>query len=299
MPLNSKLTEQEAKALALLCERTAETDPRRAIVRRAEQLVQDFGGNSPTTPAALAQAQHIVEIARLDLTFDACLVPVPRGFRVELCRFHSPARQNFSIAHEIGHTFLIELNPALRSPKRERDLGSESGTDLIEQLCDQAAAELLWPATRFRREMWELGASLRSVLELAARYKTSIIATARRFAEIGLWKCHFVLWEIVPNEQETPVLRPRVVYRSPFVTPIYKQDLLLNSNSLSQQALHTKDIIRGREPVTVDGERCYTESVRLGNGENAQVLSLLLIEPHAEYLARRKRSQPQLKLFST
>ena len=279
LPLSSKLSNPEQRAIAILCDRTGEKDPFRAIIARSDRLVREFGGNSYQTPARLAHAQRIIEIAKLDLTFDACLLPVAQGFRVEVCRFHSTARQNFSIAHEIGHTFLIELNPALGSPKRETGIGDGLGTNLIEQLCDRAAAELLWPAARFISDAWELGPSMRSVLELATRYGTSVTATARRFAEVGLWKCHFVTWEATSNSRNEASLRPRAVYRGPFVAPIYKQDLVAMPDSLFLTALKTKEIVVGREFVTNDEERCYTESVRLGRGEDAQVLSLLLVSP--------------------
>ena len=282
-----------------MCDRTGQRSPKRAILARAEQLLEDFGGSRVLqSPTALAHAQRIVEIARLDISFDACLLPVPNGFRVELCRFHSSGRQNFSIAHEIGHTFLIELNPALGLPKREAGLDRGNQCSLVEQLCDTAAAELLWPTARFQRDAWELGPSLRSVLELAKRYKASVTATARRFAELCCWRCYFVVWESVTNRRnETIHLQPRAMYRSPFVSPIYKQDLIATENSQFYSALRTKEILRGREPITADKRKCYIESVRLGNGEGAQVLSLLLVEPYAEYVARPRRSKPQLSLF--
>jgi hypothetical protein len=161
-----------------------------------------------------------------------------------------------------------------------------------------AAAELLWPKKRFMRDAWELRPSLSSVLELARRYKTSITATARRLAEIGLWKCYFIVWESAVKEQHLPSrLEPKAIYRSPFAAPLYKRELIVTPHSQFQLALSTKDIIRGREPIMADGERCYMESIRLGRGEGAQVLTLLLIEPHAEYLARAKKSKRQLSLF--
>src|SRR5208283_791590 len=165
---------------------------------------------------AMAGLQGIGSVERTDITFDACLLPTPDGFRVEVCKYHGLGRQNFSIAHEIGHTFFIELEPSLGGARREVAIpaASSANSPLIERLCDAAASELIWPTHIFGRDAWKEGASLRAVLELARRYRASVTATARRFAEVGPWRCAFIIWGAEGNAGGRRRLCPRSVYRS-------------------------------------------------------------------------------------
>ena len=72
---------------------------------------------------------------------------------------HSPARQKFTIAHELGHLFLHKQN-AVNFDEASillRDSHSSEGTDTKEIEANGFAAELLMPQEKIREELVRLG----------------------------------------------------------------------------------------------------------------------------------------------
>lgn len=91
----------------------------------------------------------------------------------------SEGRANFSIAHEIVHTFF----PNSRSGARFRNLHLEDSREAneLERLCDLGAAELLMPREDFQEATrGQMGFHL--VPELSERFGSSFEATAFRLA---------------------------------------------------------------------------------------------------------------------
>ena len=126
------------------------------IIERAKQLVnqlvEDRGHNKPPfLPEEFARLQGIKKIVKEDLgEQSAVLLRFHDGPMIKLNQKHNLARQNFSCAHEIGHTLLSELklesciediefrtfNPQARAIARGK---------AKERLCHAAATELLMP----------------------------------------------------------------------------------------------------------------------------------------------------------
>ena len=289
-------SEIEQRAISRLCELTGQTSPFEAIIARARTLLAESGQfEPPFDPERLAGLQRITEIDRCDITFDACLLPTAAGFRVQVCKYHTRGRQNFSIAHEIGHTFLIELEPALGGARREMNLSSSStaNSDLVERLCDAAATELIWPTHVFQRDTWDSGVSLEAVVNLAGRYKASVSATARRFAEVGPWRCGFIFWEKATRDDGEAKLQPRTVYRSSCASLPSRNKITVAEDSQFYHALECDDVLKGRETLDSSGRRFYVESLKLGRG----VITMVLMEPYPEILAAKKPRPAQGSLF--
>jgi len=262
------------------------------MIARAQVLLAEYGQfDPPFDPEKMAGLQRIIRIDRADIIFDACLLPTDGGFRVEVCKFHPRGRQTFSIGHEIGHTFLIELEPSLGGARREVGIpaSSTANSELVERLCNKAATELIWPTHAFLRDAWENGASLAVVLTLASRYKASVTATARRFAEVGPWRCAFILWE---TETRGSTLIPKTIFRSDDAPLTARERISARKNSQFYAALQCNHIVKGREALGPSEYPLYTESMRLGQG----VISMVIFEPSPETLAARppKRAQPFL-----
>ena len=299
---NSSVAQAERRAISALLSNTGKRRPEEAIVARSRGLLAELGRTEPPfPPETLAFLQGIRKITRADIPFDACLVPVEDGFRVDLCKYHGKARQNFSITHEIAHTFLIEHEPFLRAPKREKGIGESSNYGVVERLCDIAAAELLLPESLFAKDVWQCGPSLDSIVYLSARYCASLSATAWRFAEMGFWKCYFVVWGLGEREGSNSVsLRVRALFRSQYASPISKSEVAVASQSTTVHcALSTNSIVKGRDYMVLGGEpqEYYVESMKLGRGDSGQVLSMVLLQPDAEYVASRRRNGSQYQLF--
>jgi hypothetical protein len=243
----------------------------------------------------MAGLQKVTRIDRRDIPFDACLLPTQEGFRVEVCKYHSPGRQTFSIAHEIGHTFLIELEPKLGGARREINIAafSSANSGLVERLCDAAAAELIWPTHVFQRDAWSSGVSMEAVVNLANQYKASVTATARRFAEVGPWRCAFVFWERVVDTGRTVALRPKGVYRSSCAPLAGRDKLVAGEGPHIHRALECNHIVKGRQTLDGTGRQFYVETMKLGQG----AMSMIIMEPHAEILAAKRSRPAQASLF--
>lgn len=85
----------------------------------------------------------------------------------------SVPRQRFTVAHELGHVLIHKIHPAANQRTKE-----------IERLCDLFATELIMPAAAFRQHM-HAQFSFPDIYSLARLYKTSLLATAHRCAELS------------------------------------------------------------------------------------------------------------------
>ena len=177
------------------------------IVRRAQQLVkqliEDRGHDKPPfLPAEYARLQGIKKIIKADLgKVGAVLLRFYDGCIIKVNENHHPVRQNFSCAHEIGHTLFSELklehyirsiecrtfNPQARDKAREK---------AKERLCDVAATELLMPESVFRKYLSGFGISVHSIELLANIFRVSIRAAAWRIAEVSTEPCIALLWQL-------------------------------------------------------------------------------------------------------
>ncbi len=83
-----------------------------------------------------------------------------------------PTRRRFTIAHEFGHVLLERCGA--RNVKDSPEL---------ERLCDAIASELLLPRELFLAET-QGEVSAQGVLDVAKKFETSVVATARRFHEL-------------------------------------------------------------------------------------------------------------------
>src|ERR1051326_291633 len=116
---------------------------------------------------------------------------------------HSPTRQRFSIAHEIGHYALHRADSSLFIDQRYfaafRDRRSASGADQRERQANAFAASLLMPSALVLRELehrhFDLGDEdgLRGLAEV---FQVSVQAMVYRLTNIGVLSAS-------PNEDES------------------------------------------------------------------------------------------------
>ena len=91
------------------------------------------------------------------LLFDGELRLTEDGKTIFLREGIARSRANFTIAHELGHAALYEIEPSLSQDSRD-----------IERMCNLFAAELLLPAASMRRAM-AAGSFARTLAVLAAK----------------------------------------------------------------------------------------------------------------------------------
>lgn len=131
-----------------------------------------------------------------DLKADGALMPLgaefSAGFRMILRRDLPEGRINFTVAHEICHTFFYERVPEIKffaHPVDEQE----------ERLCNRGAEELLMPAFDLRRSTKDRVASLEALRDLARHYRVSMPAMLIRLRNLGLWRAELVLWHEMTN----------------------------------------------------------------------------------------------------
>jgi Zn-dependent peptidase ImmA (M78 family) len=105
---------------------------------------------------------------------------------------HHPNRQRFTIAHEIGHFYLHDLDEVHvdRFFVKLRDRRSSTGEDPQEVAANRFAAELLMPEHFLPKDLRELGMrdflDDRAMLQLARKYQVSVQAMTNRLVGLGL-----------------------------------------------------------------------------------------------------------------
>jgi hypothetical protein len=100
------------------------------------------------------------------------LIPEDGGYVIVVCSAEPEARRNFSIAHEIVHTYFREVSPAVRGGAEE------------ERLCDVGAAVLTMPAARFEPFLAARALGLTAIDECSREFAVSITAAGRRAMEL-------------------------------------------------------------------------------------------------------------------
>ena len=179
--------------LALIFSKSVPLDPRIEVLRKAREALQtmDSFGNVPTDPFERLQLlASICGIANIvPLSFEQCAGEprdafISRSLNGDVNVFFNPlrpfARQVFSIAHEIAHTFI--QNSTSGAIFRHSCAQASREANELERLCDLAASELLMPETAFQAAAKKLGFNLVSVPQLMAYFGCSYEATTFRLA---------------------------------------------------------------------------------------------------------------------
>lgn len=183
-------TYSDPDVLALIYSRADPVNPREEVLRRARALNEQLRQLGPPRDPR----QRLEILASLAGITVAPMATAPGGSskgealiyrdadgttRAYYDRSFSDARINFSIAHEIVHTFF----PNSVSGARFRAINSPDSREAneLERLCDVGAAELIMPADEFNQVLGsEYG--LATVPRLAALFGTSYEATVYRLA---------------------------------------------------------------------------------------------------------------------
>lgn len=155
------------------------------FVEKAREIIRETGINGPPfNPREYANALGIRVEEREDMTIDGILKCIDQEKFVIYVKKHSnPYRKNFTIAHEIAHTFfyydLLDFPEKFRGNATFQEYDQEE-----ERLCDFAAAELLMPFSIFKNDL--LGfqddncITPLTLLKLKGQYQVSLTAIAKR-----------------------------------------------------------------------------------------------------------------------
>ena len=246
------------------------------IIARAREVVNELvkqrGREEPPFLAEeLAPLQGIKKIVRTDLgELDALLLRRADGYVIKLNVNRPVTRQNFSCAHEIGHTFLHELDLRLSLDNDEfRMTNSNTVGKAKERLCQVAAAELLMPAPVFEKYLAGFGVSVNSIERLAYTFRVSIPATAIRIAEVSTKPCIAILWK-----------RSQKARSKGFIARHKGKSIYVRDPSALLKAYETDSSVKSFKSFEIGNsrKRCYMESKGFGRDKMRYIISLVFPE---------------------
>jgi Zn-dependent peptidase ImmA (M78 family) len=162
----------------------------------ANAVIQQLGEVPIPVPIVdIAVGAGITEIKPIETTaFEGALItPDDKSTGVILVNGASrPERRRFTVGHELGHF----LNPWHTPPKdgfkcTKSDMaaqrsGNSNALAKMEIEANEFSAEMLMPRKLFVRDLRKMKSpGLEHIIDLANRYETSKLATARRFVELN------------------------------------------------------------------------------------------------------------------
>jgi len=258
------------------------------VTRRTQSLLKEsMIASPPFFPECIAPLQGAKRVVREDLgSVDGLLVPLDNGFEIKVNATQPPERQNFSCAHEIGHTFFFEERgiSLIRRIKIER--GEKIGNNWLENLCDISAAELLMPSLIFSKYAAKYKFNISALTPLSNVFNTSIDATAIRLCDFIAKPC-LVAHSVIDNSQELGNLRFRTTWltwsrmRMPSKASrlLFKPKLLGEKPSILK-AFMSDNVTYSREWMGIVNFRgyCHIWSQGFTSGSNRFVISLIFPE---------------------
>jgi hypothetical protein len=143
------------------------------IARICAQMLRDGDAVAPVDVDLLASVCGIDEIRYARQLWAGMLFQERGRLIASISALDGLERRRFTVLHEGGHTFL----PGFLRARQHRCKGPKTRQ---EQLCDVAAAEMLFPRDQFIADLVQTGGGLATVESLAERYVASIQATALR-----------------------------------------------------------------------------------------------------------------------
>ncbi len=240
----------------------------------------------------LAQAWGITSVETGKINAEAMLLSdsTRSGYKIILKDYGREtlsSRQRFSFAHELAHLLLRKsgISMAAGPTSKHRHVSSSNPE---ERLCDQIAAEILMPRADFQNTGNSEGWTLKSLGRLAAKYETSMEATARRMVDLMPEPSILGVWN--SSETDTPNLKwahsQTPSFRLPRRVPKGRQWLL-------SRALKSRKVEYGVAPVFGARTSRYpadsmAEALAVGSGEHLKVMAF--------YYPEREVSQEMAEL---
>ena len=170
---------------------------RESMIRYAENLLEDYQKKNPNRREDVHNLNYLKKIAKLrrinsidkeDLNVLALLRITKDGFTIVYTNTEkNKGRRNFSIAHEIGHTYFYDINKLPNTIAPNKVMKSNE----IEKLCDIFATNLLMP----KEKMLNINISkskfyFETIHKFSEKFGTSVESSFYRIAELELIKHH-------------------------------------------------------------------------------------------------------------
>lgn len=149
------------------------------------------------------------------------LIPKDNNMIALINAIDHPNRQNFTIGHEIGHTFFPEFKKRKFRAEFVNNVWGDniSINDEEEYLCDFAASELLLPTKYFLEKLKQFTFSIDSLPKLSDYFGASYEAIAIKMAKVADFPCAILVCEKSYKESERMELEKRKTQLTLFEPP--------------------------------------------------------------------------------
>jgi uncharacterized protein DUF955 len=268
------------KSIRALVHSAGGGDPIEIIRSKSKEVVtwaKRLGWKGPPfDPLTLASLRGIRarESTRL-FSAEAQLTPMQgQQLLLEFNPARALCRRNYSISHELIHTFFEDCYEMVH--QRKSELATFDPQQEVEHLCQVGAAEILMPEEDFALDLAGLGLSLSAVPALCRRYEASREAVARRMLALTDQAAALVFFSrrLKPLEKKDcdylngkrPKEKMRILYsvrtpNFPVFTPPHKS---VPDDSCVSSVMVADDIVSGYEEWDVRGfKRWFIEAMAL------------------------------------
>jgi len=246
------------------------SNPETFMRQRAKDLLSATGQDSPPfSTRRVALLRKISRIEWAEIRNISELVPIHGGFfirinnRVPVFGWDesktegrpSSKFRNFSIAHEVGHTFFYDIT--LPIPRRPFN---DAGSRAEERLCDIFATELLMPEEKFyddaKRVLGKQEHLVKGLIELSTLYKVSTQAVAIRLFELKVLDRgrHVIIkWNWMPNphKPQNSKRKLRVEWGAPATFPYIPKYLSTQVNSVFERSSFGNDVVSEKAEIKI------------------------------------------------
>lgn len=244
----------------------------------AEDVVKRYGFDCfPIDPFVIAQGEGIFVDKKPDEISGASGHLLRMGdkyFILYSTAIENEGFQRFSIAHELGHYFLEGHIDQLLINNSHESRANFQSEDPLEREADRFAAALLMPRSLFEAEMKRQPEGLKGVSALHRVCKTSLTATAIRYATLASIPVAVVFTDNgrVDSAFMSPSFKalPNLTYlrkKSPIPRSITRDERQLQPGEIKAGTSTLEDWFDGRA-----GRRLSEEVTLLGNGKRLTVL---------------------------
>jgi Zn-dependent peptidase ImmA (M78 family) len=260
----------KSPAVRWLLSMSRANDPETFMRQKAKKLLLTTGQDTPPfSPQRVASLRKISRIEWAEIRNISELVPIQGGFliringRVPVFGWDENRTEgrpsykfrNFSIAHEIGHTFFYDTT--LQTPRRPFN---DAGSLAEERLCDIFATELLMPEEKFhddaKRILGKQEHLVNGVIELSSLYKVSTQAVAIRLFEIKVLdrSRHIIVkwnWMLNPHKPQNSKRKLRVEWGEPAAFPYIPKYASAQVNSIFERASLSNDVVSEKSRIRI------------------------------------------------
>ncbi len=252
------------------------------VLQRTRRAFQRASGEFPPTNLELiGKNLGVHSIKKEPIALEGLLVWEEGKYSIKVRRDRPPARQRFTIAHELGHLIVREAGNLALRPTQARMSVPCAEHAWEEELCDYVAAQLLipddwaWAFVNARRPDFS------TIAEMARLCETSLEVAARRLVEEARGRCRLLWWKLDGSQLRAARSFPHHEWMT-----LNRMCLPESNESIIARVLADGRPRAGTQPIEVEGSM-QNYRVEAWKAAKDTVASLLVFERPPRIAARK------------